>query len=735
MTRLGSPEQLAAVRQELAAAAEGKKRVLVCSTGCLAIGAREIEAAFREGVAEAGLEDEVEVVATGCHGLCAMAPVVVIEPDDVIYGRVRAKFVPDVIAKTVQQGEIVSRLTYGRDEATAHPADIPFFEHQTKRVLHNVGRIDPQRIEDAIGRGVYEAAAKALCELQPDEVIAEVRTSAVRGRGGGGFPVWRKWESCRAYAAEDRYLICNADEGDPGAFMDRALLEGDPHSVIEGMIIAAYAVGSSRGYVYVRAEYPIAVRHVRLAIEQAREWGLLGDDILGSGFSFDVEVREGAGAFVCGEASALVASIEGRRGQPRPKPPRMAEKGLFGLPTNINNVETFANIPMIVAEGGAAYAESGTEGSKGTKIFALAGQVRNTGLVEVPMGATIREIVFGVGGGIPRGREFKAVQMGGPSGGCVPAAHLDLPIDYDSLREVGAIMGSGGMIVMDDTTCIVDIARYFISFCANESCGACAPCRLGNVRLEEVLDRICQGEGTEADLDALERLADVVRSTIAVRPGSDRAQSGALDAGALPRRVPRPRHRQDLPGRGVQGAGTAGAGAGRKRGIGGDRRQCRARRPSPSTAGRSRWTGVPRCWRLPSRSASTSPASATTHGCRRSPPAGSASSRSRACTSLTTACSTKVAEGMVVRTETDVIASMRKSVLELILGDHRVSCPTCDKNGDCALHALRLPLRGRPVRLRRIRAATGRAQLQHRQRGHRLRPAAVYHLRPLRAHL
>ena len=513
MTRLGSPAELAAARDQLAAAAQDRKRVLVCSTGCLAIGARDIEAAFREGVSEAGLEDEVEVVATGCHGLCAMAPVVAIEPDDVLYGRVRAKFVPDVIAQTVQGHQVVNRLTYGRDESTAHPKDIPFFEHQTKRVLRNVGRVDPQRIEDALARGVYGAVGTMLSGMQPDEVIEEVKASAVRGRGGGGFPVWRKWLSCKGYSADERYLICNADEGDPGAFMDRALLEGDPHSVIEGMVIAAYAIESTRGYVYVRAEYPIAVRHVQLAIEQARDWGLLGDDILGSGLSFDIEVREGAGAFVCGEASALVASIEGRRGQPRPKPPRMTEQGLFGMPTNINNVETFANIPLIIAEGGAAYAQSGTEGSKGTKIFALAGQVKNTGLVEVPMGATIREIVFEVGGGIPRGREFKAVQMGGPSGGCVPAAHLDLPIDYDSLREVGAIMGSGGMIVMDETTCIVDIARYFISFCAAESCGACAPCRLGNVRLEEILDRICAGEGTEADLDRLEQLADVVRRT------------------------------------------------------------------------------------------------------------------------------------------------------------------------------------------------------------------------------
>jgi len=513
MTRIGSPDELAALREELAAAAEGKKRVLVCSTGCLAIGARDIEAAFREGVVVAGLEDEVDVVATGCHGLCAMAPVAVIEPDDVFYGRNRAKFVPDVISQTVQKGEIIGRLCYGRDEAMAHVKDIPFFEHQTKRVLRNVGRVDPQRIEDAIQRGVYQAAAKGLLDMQPDEVVEEVKTSAIRGRGGGGFPTGLKWEICKRFADADRYLICNADEGDPGAFMDRALLEGDPHSVIEGMLIAAFAIEATKGFIYVRAEYPIAVRHIRLAIGQAQEWGLLGDDILGSGFSLHIEVREGAGAFVCGEETAMIASLEGQRGIARPKPPYPAAKGYLGQPTVINNVETFANIPLIIAEGGGAFAESGTEGSKGTKIFALAGQVNNTGLVEVPMGATIRDIVFGVGGGMPRKREFKAVQMGGPSGGCVPTAHLDLPIDYDSLRQVGAIMGSGGMIVMDDTTCIVDIARYFITFCASESCGLCAPCRLGTVRLQEVLDRICEGEGTMADLEMLERLGDVVHRT------------------------------------------------------------------------------------------------------------------------------------------------------------------------------------------------------------------------------
>ncbi len=506
-----TPDNLTSLREELIASAEGRRRILVCSTGCLAIGARDIDTALREAVAAAGIEDEVEVVRTGCHGLCAMAPVIVIEPDDIIYGRNRTKYIPDVISETVQQGEVIRRFCYQRDADLAHVEDIPFYLHQTKRVLRNVGRVDPQRIEDAIQRGVYESAARALTSMTPDEIVTEVKTSGLRGRGGGGFPTGLKWEICKSFPGNDRYLICNADEGDPGAFMDRALLEGDPHSVLEGMIIAAYAIEARKGFIYVRAEYPIAVRHIRIAIEQAHERGLLGSNILGSGFSLDIDVREGAGAFVCGEETAMIASLEGERGIARPKPPYPASRGYLGEPTIINNVESFANVPLIVAEGGEAFAQSGTAGSKGTKIFALAGQVNNTGLVEVPMGATIRDIVFGVGGGMPRKREFKAVQMGGPSGGCVPASHLDLPIDYDSLREVGAIMGSGGMIVMDNTTCIVDIARYFIAFCAEESCGLCAPCRLGTVRLQEILDRICEGKGTLADLDDLERLGGVVR--------------------------------------------------------------------------------------------------------------------------------------------------------------------------------------------------------------------------------
>jgi NADH:ubiquinone oxidoreductase subunit F (NADH-binding)/(2Fe-2S) ferredoxin len=512
-TRIASPADLVLQREQLLAEAEGIRRILVCSTGCLAIGAREVEAAFRDEVAAADLQDEVQVVATGCHGLCAMAPVVVIEPDDVLYGRNRIKYVPDVIEQTVKNGEIIRRFCFGRDPEMAHVGDIPFYAHQTKAVLRNVGRVDPQQIDDAIQRGVYEAAAHVLTSMDPDEVVEEVVTSGLRGRGGGGFPAGLKWKICKESPGETRYLICNADEGDPGAFMDRALLEGDPHSVLEGMIIAAYALEASKGFIYVRAEYPIAVEHIRIAIEQAHERGLLGSSIFGTDYTLDIEVREGAGAFVCGEETAMIASLEGDRGMPRPKPPYPALRGYLGQPTIINNVETFANVPLIIGDGGAKFADSGTEGSKGTKIFALAGQVNNTGLVEVPMGATIREIVYDIGGGLPKNREFKAVQMGGPSGGCVPASYLDLPIDYDSLREVGAIMGSGGMIVMDETTCIVDIARYFISFCAEESCGLCAPCRFGTVRLQEILERICNGHGTLDDLDDLESLGSVVQQT------------------------------------------------------------------------------------------------------------------------------------------------------------------------------------------------------------------------------
>ena len=513
MTRLGSPDELAARHDELAAAAAGKKRVLVCSTGCLAIGARDIEAAFREGVADAGLEDEVEVVATGCHGLCAMAPVVLIEPDDVFYGRNRAKFVPDVIAKTVQAGEIVTRLTYGRDEATAHLEDIPFFDHQTKRVLRNVGRVDPQRIEDAIARGVYGAVARMLSAMQPDEVIEEVKTSAIRGRGGGGFPVWRKWEICRGYTAEERYLICNADEGDPGAFMDRALLEGDPHSVIEGMIIAAFAIEATRGYVYVRAEYPIAVRHIRLAIDQAQACGLLGDDILGSGFSFDIEVREGAGAFVCGEDSALIAS---HRGPARHAQAQAAADDRAGPLRQAHEHQQRRDVRQR-----PAHHQRGRRRLRAERDRRLEGhqdlRPRRPGEEHRPgRGAHGRHHPRdrlrrrrrpaqgpGVQGGAD-GRAFGRLRARGLPG---PAHRLRLAARGRSHHGIGRPDRHGRHHLHGRYGPLLHQLR------AGEGCGSCAPCRLGTVRLEQILDRICAGDGTEADLDTLERLADVVRST------------------------------------------------------------------------------------------------------------------------------------------------------------------------------------------------------------------------------
>jgi NADH-quinone oxidoreductase subunit F len=425
---------------------------------------------------------------------------------------VTADDVPAVLERTVLGGEVIRRLCYAADGRTvSRQGRIPFYKNQMRRVLRNCGVVDPRSLEDAVAHGAYAAAAGALSGMSPEEVISEVSVSGLRGRGGAGFPTGRKWQFARASGGEVKYVICNADEGDPGAFMDRALLEGDPHLVIEGMLVAAYAIGAGKGFVYVRDEYPVAIEHTETALAQAREAGLLGENVLGTGFDFGIEIRKGAGAFVCGEETALMASIEGRRGMPRPRPPFPANSGLHGKPTNINNVETFANVPRILELGAEEYARVGTEGSKGTKIFALAGKVNNTGLVEVPMGATLREIIFEVGGGIPRGRKFKAAQIGGPSGGCVPARYLDLPIDYDSVREVGAIMGSGGLIVMDEATCMVDIARFFTDFCRAESCGKCAPCRIGTKRMFEILTRIARGEGEMADLDRLAEFGEMIR--------------------------------------------------------------------------------------------------------------------------------------------------------------------------------------------------------------------------------
>jgi NADH-quinone oxidoreductase subunit F len=514
MKRLRSPSDLAAVRAELLSRQSEETVLRVCSTGCRALGALEAVEALEREIANRGLQARARVVRTGCHGLCAGAVVVVVDPQGILYRGVSADDAAEIVDRTVGRGEVVERLCYSLDgQAIPRRDDIPFYKHQTRLVLRNCGLLDPRSLEDSLARGAYAAMAEALSAMSPEGVIEEVLKSGLRGRGGAGFPTGRKWQLARAAAGGPKYIICNADEGDPGAFMDRALLEGDPHLVIEGMIIGACAIGASKGFIYVRAEYPIAVEHTYTALAQAREAGLLGENILGTGFSFDIEVRMGAGAFVCGEETALIASIEGQRGMPRPRPPFPANRGLFGKPTNINNVETWANIPRVIEQGAAEYARLGTEGSKGTKIFALAGRVHNTGLVEVPMGATLRQIVFEIGGGIPRGRRFKAAQMGGPSGGCVPARYLDLPIDYDSVKDIGAIMGSGGLIVMDEATCMVDLARFFTDFVQKESCGKCVPCRIGTKRMLEILERITRGEGELADIERLQRLGEMIAAT------------------------------------------------------------------------------------------------------------------------------------------------------------------------------------------------------------------------------
>ncbi|MEW6754780.1 MAG: NADH-quinone oxidoreductase subunit NuoF [Candidatus Latescibacterota bacterium] len=493
----------------------GTPMVTVCGgTGCSAFGSRQVFEAFEEEIDRQGLRGKVELKRTGCHGFCERGPVVVLLPQDIFYQQVSKDDVAEIVSQTVVGKEIIDRLLYvdpGSGQRVVYDHDVPFYRKQQRIVFRHNGRIDPTRIEDYLEVDGYVALCKALGSMSPEEVIQEVETSGLRGRGGAGFPTGAKWKYVRQAAGRTKFVVCNADEGDPGAFMDRSVLEGNPHAVLEGMLIAAYAIGAREGYVYVRAEYPLAVRNLRLAIEQAAGLGLLGEDILGTGFAFAVHIKEGAGAFVCGEETALIASIEGRRGMPRPRPPFPAQSGLWGCPTNINNVETYANVPWIIAQGGAQYARIGTAGSKGTKIFSLAGKINNTGLVEVPMGVTLEEVIFGIGGGIPRGRRFKAVQLGGPSGGCVPARHLDLPIDYDSLKQVGAIMGSGGMIVMDDKTCMVDIARYFMDFVQSESCGKCVPCRIGTKRMLEVLTRITQGAGREGDIELLQELGEGIR--------------------------------------------------------------------------------------------------------------------------------------------------------------------------------------------------------------------------------
>jgi NADH-quinone oxidoreductase subunit F len=513
--RFSNIDELEEYRKGLAQRKKNHRRCLrICMTGCRAYGALEVKEALTQQVRMAGLEEEVEIRQTGCQGFCARAPVMVLDPEDIFYQQVNPEDAPDIVSLTLAEGKLVERLLYfdGKSERTlAHAAQIPFYTGQVRVVLENCGKIDPLNIDHYLLNHGYAALARVLREMSPDQVIETVERSKLRGRGGAGFPTGRKWRLTRSSPGEEKYLICNADEGDPGAFMDRAVLEGDPHSVLEGMLIGAYAIGAQKGYIYVRAEYPIAVEHVKAAVSRAEEMGLLGKNILGSPLSFEVEVKEGAGAFVCGEETALMASVEGRRGMPRARPPFPAQAGLDGKPTNINNVETLANIRPLILKGVDEYTKYGTQESKGTKIFSLAGKVNNTGLVEVPIGISIRKVVFDIGGGIPKGRRFKAVQMGGPSGGCVPERYLDMPIDYGSLQSIGAIMGSGGMVVMDENNCMVEIARFFLSFTQSESCGKCSPCRLGTKEMLHILTRITRGEGLERDLKVLREVGKVVR--------------------------------------------------------------------------------------------------------------------------------------------------------------------------------------------------------------------------------
>lgn len=497
-----------------------RSQVLICGgTGCTSSGSAVLIEEFENRIQENGLTDEVKIVRTGCFGLCALGPVVIVYPDGTFYSRVQKEDVAEIVTEHLLKGRIVERLVYSDvDEAVKEEAahvslsDTTFYKSQKRVALRNCGVINPESIDEYIAMDGYAALGKALTEMTPEEVIKCVMDSGLRGRGGGGFPTGKKWSFTAANKADQKYVVCNADEGDPGAFMDRSVLEGDPHCIVEAMAICGYATGATEGYIYVRAEYPIAVARLKIAIEQAREYGLLGKNIFDSGFDFDLHVRLGAGAFVCGEETALMTSIEGNRGEPRPRPPYPAVKGLFGKPTTENNVETFANIPQIILKGADWFASMGTEKSKGTKVFALGGKINNTGLVEVPMGTTLREVIEKIGGGIPHGKKFKAAQTGGPSGGCIPASLMDTPIDYDNLTAIGCMMGSGGLIVMDEDNCMVDIAKFFLNFTVDESCGKCTPCRVGTKRLLEILDKITSGKGTLEDIDKLEDLCYYIKN-------------------------------------------------------------------------------------------------------------------------------------------------------------------------------------------------------------------------------
>ncbi|UWG99191.1 NADH-quinone oxidoreductase subunit NuoF [Dehalobacter sp. DCM] len=495
---------------------KSNKQILVCNgTGCYSSGSQTLIDLLKEGLAERNITD-VDVRSTGCHGFCEQGPTVIIDPGNTFYTKVKSEDIPEIIAKDIVGDEKIQRLLY-QDPTSGEYADnfqtVNLFAKQQRVILDNCGKIDPEQISHYLAKDGYQGLEKAVKRMSPDDVVAEVKKSGLRGRGGAGFPTGLKWSLCRQSEGNKKYVICNADEGDPGAFMDRGVLEGDPHAVIEGMLIGAYAIGADEGYIYCRAEYPLAIDRLKTAIAQAEKIGILGNNILNSGFNFKLHIKEGAGAFVCGEETALIASIEGKRGMPTVRPPYPAVKGLWGKPTNINNVETWANVPYILRNGADWYTQFGTEKSKGTKIFALTGKVNNTGLVEVPMGMTLREIIFDIGGGIKDGNTFKAVQIGGPSGGCLPEGMLDLEVDYDNLTAAGAMVGSGGMVILDNTTCMVDIARFFLSFTQKESCGKCTPCREGTKRLLEILVRITKGDGKIEDLETLERLAKVIKRT------------------------------------------------------------------------------------------------------------------------------------------------------------------------------------------------------------------------------
>ena len=494
-----------------------KMHILVCGgTGCRASASKNIICRLEDCLKERALEDEVQVIATGCFGFCEKGPIVKIMPDNTFYVQVKPEDAEEIVNEHIIKGRKVERLLYKEPSKKVTVSDskhMEFYKKQLRIALRNCGFIDPENIEECIGRDGYSALAKCLTEMTPEAVIDEIKRSGLRGRGGGGFPTGLKWEFARKYQADQKYVVCNADEGDPGAFMDRSIMEGDPHSVIEAMAICGYSIGASKGLVYIRAEYPLAIERLRIAIEQAEKYGLLGENILGSDFSFHIEIRYGAGAFVCGEETALIHSMEGHRGEPTTKPPFPAESGYLNKPTNVNNVETLANIPVILNKGADWFASIGTERSKGTKVFALAGKINNVGLIEVPMGTTLREVIYEIGGGIKNGKKFKAVQTGGPSGGCLTEIHLDTPIDFDNLLAAGSMMGSGGMIVMDEDDCMVAVAKFYLEFIVEESCGKCSPCRIGNKRLLEILTRITEGKGTMEDLDNLRNLSQVIKDT------------------------------------------------------------------------------------------------------------------------------------------------------------------------------------------------------------------------------